>query len=250
MTSPPAARDELLAALLAELTEQARAGQPVDIDAVAARNADLAEELRQLWATVQFAQQFSRPQLAGEPPPTIPYQLVNAPATVSVVSADVIQSTPSTNYAELFRSVPGVNISQTSARDFNITMRGATSTLATSQLAILDGRTLYQDFFGFVMWDFMPSNLNEIKQIEVIRGPASAVWGANALSGVINVITKTPREMEGTSFMMGAGSFGREYKPEPGSPAIATQPQRAGGRQRKGAKHNHQRVASQANQRI
>ena len=57
-------------------------------------------------------------------------QLVNAPATVSVVTADVIASTPATNYAELFRSVPGVNLSQTSARDFNITMRGATSTLA------------------------------------------------------------------------------------------------------------------------
>ena len=68
-----------------------------------------------------------------------------------------------------------------------------------SQLALLDGRSLYQDFFGFVMWDFLPVNLNEIKQIEVIRGPASAVWGANALNGVVNVITKSPREMQGTS---------------------------------------------------
>ena len=65
-------------------------------------------------------------------------QLVNAPATVSVVTADVIASTPSTNYAELLRGVPGVNMSQTSARDFNITMRGASSTLATSTLAVLD----------------------------------------------------------------------------------------------------------------
>ena len=50
-----------------------------------------------------------------------------------------------------------------------------------------------------MMWDFLPVNLNEIKQIEVIRGPASAVWGANALYGVVNVITKSPREMQGTS---------------------------------------------------
>ena len=64
------------------------------------------------------------------------------------------------------------------------------ASLATSQLALLDGRSLYQDFFGFVMWDFLPVNLDEIKQIEVIRGPASAVWGANALNGVVNVITK------------------------------------------------------------
>ncbi|TPW07246.1 MAG: iron complex outermembrane recepter protein, partial [Acidimicrobiaceae bacterium] len=116
----------------------------------------------------------------------IEQQLVNAPATVSVVSADVIASTPATNYAELFRSVPGVNLSQTSARDFNITMRSATSTLATSTLALLDGRSLYLDFFGFVAWDLLPVNPTELKQIEVIRGPASAVWGANAMNGVVN----------------------------------------------------------------
>ena len=122
-------------------------------------------------------------------------QLVNAPATVSLVTSDVIQSTPATNYAELLRGVPGVNISQTSARDFNITMRGATSTLATSQLALLDGRSLYLDFFGFVAWDLLPVNPGELKQIEVIRGPASAIWGANAMNGVINFISKSPREL-------------------------------------------------------
>jgi outer membrane receptor protein involved in Fe transport len=137
-------------------------------------------------------------------------QLVNAPATVSVVTSDVIASSPATNYAELLRSVPGMNITQTSARDFNINMRGATSTLSTSQLALIDGRSLYLDFFGFVAWDFLPVNPNEVRQIEVIRGPASAVWGANALSGVVNFITKTPREMAGSSFTMGVGTFGRE----------------------------------------
>ena len=137
-------------------------------------------------------------------------QLVNAPATVSVVTADVIASTPATNYAELFKSVPGVNVSQTSAREFNITMRGATSTLATSTLALLDGRSLYLDFFGFVAWDLLPVNPNELKQIEVIRGPASAVWGANAMNGVINFISKTPRELNGNSATMTFGTFGRD----------------------------------------
>jgi outer membrane receptor protein involved in Fe transport len=137
-------------------------------------------------------------------------QLVNAPATVSVVSADVIASTPATNYAELFRSVPGVNLSQTSARDFNLTMRGATSTLATSTLALLDGRSLYLDFFGFVAWDLLPVNPNELKQIEVIRGPASAVWGANAMNGVVNFISKTPRELDGNSATITFGSFDRK----------------------------------------
>lgn len=136
-------------------------------------------------------------------------QLVNAPATVSVITTDVIQSTPATNYAELLRSVPGVNIAQTSARDFNITMRGATSTLSTSQLALVDGRSLYLDFFGFVAWDLLPLNPNEIRQIEVIRGPASAVWGANAMNGVVNFISRTPRELDGNSATISFGAFDR-----------------------------------------
>jgi len=134
-------------------------------------------------------------------------QLVNAPATVTVIGARALELAPSQGYGDILRNVPGVNITQISARDVNITPRGSTSTLSTSQLAVLDGRSLYQDFFGFVMWDFMPVNLNEIKRIEVIRGPASAVWGANAMSGVVNVITKTPREMLGTSFAVGVGTF-------------------------------------------
>ena len=136
-------------------------------------------------------------------------QLVNAPATVSVVTADVIASTPATNYAELLRGVPGVNLAQTSARDFNITMRGASSTLATSTLAVLDGRSLYLDFFGFVAWDLLPVHPNELRQIEVIRGPASAVWGANAMNGVVNFISKTPRELDGNSVTLQFGQFGR-----------------------------------------
>ena len=96
-----------------------------------------------------------------------------------------------------------MNVTQTSARDINITSRGATSTLSTAQLALVDGRSIYLDFFGFVAWDFLPVNPDEIKQIEVIRGPASAIWGANAMNGVVNVITKSPRELQGTSVTMG-----------------------------------------------
>ena len=141
-------------------------------------------------------------------------RIVNAPATMSVVTSAQIEGATSQNFAELLRTIPGVNMTQVSARDFNLTSRGATGTLATGQLALLDGRSLYQDFFGFVMWDFLPVNLNEIKQIEVIRGPASAVWGANALNGVVNVITKSPREMQGTSAILGFGTFDRSV---PGS---------------------------------
>jgi outer membrane receptor protein involved in Fe transport len=137
-------------------------------------------------------------------------KLVNAPATVSLISAQTIASAPSASYADLLRAVPGMNVTQTSARDINLVSRSASGTLSTSQLALIDGRSIYQDFFGFVAWDFMPVNPSEIKQIEVIRGPASAVWGANALTGVVNVITKSPRELIGSSLLVSVGTFGRD----------------------------------------
>ena len=137
-------------------------------------------------------------------------QLVDAPATMTVIGPKQLSVAPSNNYAEILRAVPGLNITQLSARDVNVNSRSATSSLATAQLTVVDGRSVYQDFFGFTMWEFVPSNLDEIKQIEAIRGPASAVWGANAMNGVINVITKSPREMLGTSITFGAGNMARE----------------------------------------
>jgi len=135
--------------------------------------------------------------------------LIDAPATMSVISADTLETTPAQNYGDLLRSVPGVNVIQLSARDVNITNRQATSTLSNSQLVLLDGRSIYLDFFGIVLWDFLPSNLGDVKQIEVVRGPASAVWGANALTGAVNIITKSPREAVGVSATLSAGGFNR-----------------------------------------
>lgn len=141
-------------------------------------------------------------------------QLVNAPAAVTVITTQAIESSPATNVGDLLRAVPGMNVTQVSARDVNITTRGATSTLSTSQLALVDGRSVYLDFFGMVMWDLIPTNPHEIKQIEVVRGPASAVWGANAMTGVVNVITRTPRELardgRGNAVTIGFGGFGRD----------------------------------------
>ena len=139
-------------------------------------------------------------------------ELVNAPATVSIITSETIQNSPATNIGDLLRAVPGINVTQVSARDVNLTSRGATSTLSTSQLALVDGRSVYLDFFGMVMWDLVPTNPDEIRQIEVIRGPASAVWGANAMSGVVNILTRSPRELAtqgGSSLTIGLGSFNR-----------------------------------------
>ncbi|MCM2269205.1 MAG: TonB-dependent receptor, partial [Thermoanaerobaculia bacterium] len=134
--------------------------------------------------------------------------LNDAPSAITVLDQKTIEGIPADDYGDLLRNVPGLNVSQTSARDINISSRGSTNTLATSQLVLVDGRSLYLDFFGFVMWDFLPTNPLEIKQIEAVRGPGSAVWGANALSGVVNVITKRPKEIVGTAILLGAGEVG------------------------------------------
>ena len=94
-------------------------------------------------------------------------QLIDAPATMSVIGPRQLAVAPTTNYAELLRTVPGVNITQISARDVNVTSRGATSSLATSQLTVVDGRSVYQDFFGFTMWEFVP---NEARRDQADRG--------------------------------------------------------------------------------
>ena len=136
--------------------------------------------------------------------------LIDAPATMSLVTSETLESTSAQNYGDLLRALPGVNVIQLSARDINVTNRQGTSTLTNSQLVLLDDRSIYLDFFGLVLWDFLPSNVSDIRQIEVIRGPASAVWGANALTGVVNVITKTPRQAPGTMVSISGGFFDRD----------------------------------------
>ncbi len=165
--------------------------------------------------------------LAGEPesPPATPRveevmvvtasrteQLVHdVPAAVSVVTSEDLERIPADGYGDILRTVPGVNVTQISAREIQVTARAATSSLATSQLVLLDGRSIYLDFFGFVMWDMLPINAEEIKQIEVVRGPGSAVWGANAMTGVVNMITRRPHEMQGTTVLLGGGEIGTVF---------------------------------------
>ena len=136
--------------------------------------------------------------------------IIDSPAAVTVIPASEIRTSAAQNYGDLLRSVPGMNVIQLSARDVNVTGRQATNALATSQIALLDGRSLYLDFYGLILWDAISIDPANIKQIEVVRGPASAVWGANALTGVVNIITKTPREAAGTTrVVLGGGLVDR-----------------------------------------
>ncbi len=135
-------------------------------------------------------------------------QIRDAPVAVTVIKAAEIEQTPADGYADLLRRVPGLNAIQVSARDVNLTPRLASGANARTTLALLDGRTIYQDYFGMVLWDLLPIDFDQIRQIEILRGPGSAMWGANALSGVINIITKDPAELAGTTLRLGGGELG------------------------------------------
>ena len=124
-------------------------------------------------------------------------RVVDAPVTTSVITGESLATTASSNVGDILRSVPGVNVIQLSARDVQVTSRQSTGTVTNSQLVLMDGRSIYLDFFGLVMWDLLPANQGDIEQIEVVRGPASATWGANAMTGAVNIITRPPRQFGG-----------------------------------------------------
>ena len=135
-------------------------------------------------------------------------RLIDAPVSTSIISAATLDTTPAQNYGDLLRATPGVNVIQLSARDVQVTSRSPGNTLTNSQLVLVDGRSAYLDFFGFVLWDLLP-NFDDVEQIEVVRGPASAVWGANAMTGAVNIITKLPRESVGTTVTLSGGYVDR-----------------------------------------
>ena len=137
-------------------------------------------------------------------------RVVDAPVTTSVVPAATLETTASSNVGDVLRSVPGVNVIQLSARDVQVTSRQSTGAVTNSQLVLVDGRSTYLDFFGLVMWDLLPANQGDIEQIEVVRGPASATWGANAMTGAVNIITRPPRQSVGTTVTMSGGWIDRD----------------------------------------
>ena len=142
-------------------------------------------------------------------------EIVNAPAAIAVISSEVIETQAASNFGDLLRQAPGVNVTQLSNTNYSVTSRGSSGALATAQLVLVDGRSVYQDFFGFTSWDFLSVGLDDLERIEVVNGPASAVWGANAMSGVVNLITKAPRDALGTTLNLRFGAFDRDVTGNP-----------------------------------
>jgi outer membrane receptor protein involved in Fe transport len=128
------------------------------------------------------------------------------PASVTVFGHSQIEIAPTDNFlADGLRVAPGLNVAQTSAADLSISTRTATNVIAQGQLAMVDYRTIYQDFNGFVLWGTIPQEMDDIDRIEIIRGPGSAVWGANAMHGIVHLVTKSPRDMVGTRVTLTGG---------------------------------------------
>ena len=131
-----------------------------------------------------------------------------APSDVYVMTDDDIRLSGATDIPTLLRRVPGMEVMQTNSVDFNVSVRGNNQLLANKLLILVDGRSIYIDQSGQVLWKLLPVALAEIKRIEVLKGPASAVYGFNAFDGVVNIMTKSPEEMRGSTLQIAGGELG------------------------------------------
>ena len=132
-------------------------------------------------------------------------------AAVRIVTGDDIQKIGALSLPEALRYVPGVEVARVDSRQYAITARGFNGTIANKLLVLIDGRSVYTPLFSGVFWDAQDAFLEDVAQIEVIRGPGATVWGANAVNGVVNVISKPARETRGFLVTGGGGNVERGF---------------------------------------
>jgi iron complex outermembrane receptor protein len=141
-----------------------------------------------------------------------PAKLSEAAASIQVITSDDIHRSGATTLAEALRLAPNLQVAQVNAHDWAITARGfngasvATGSIANKLLVMIDGRSIYTPLFGGVFWDAQHVPLEDIERIEVVSGPGGTLWGANAVNGVINIITKSAAETQGGAVTLAAGS--------------------------------------------
>ena len=119
------------------------------------------------------------------------------PAAVFVISAEDIRRSGALNIPDLLRMVPGLDVAQIDSNKWAISARGFNGQYSNKLLVLIDGRTVYNTVFAGVFWDNQNMPLASIERIEVIRGPGAAVWGSNAVNGIINIITKNAADTQG-----------------------------------------------------
>lgn len=133
-------------------------------------------------------------------------KLKDAPAAVYVLTNEAIMRSGATSIPEALRGVPGVQVARGNSSGWAISVRGFNSGLANKLLVLIDGREVYDALFSGVYWDIQDYPLEDIERIEVVRGPGATLWGANAVNGVINIITKKAAATQGTLASVIAGN--------------------------------------------
>jgi iron complex outermembrane receptor protein len=131
------------------------------------------------------------------------------PAAVSVLTRQDIARSGATTIPDLLRLVPGVEVAQISSNKWAIGIRGFEGLLSKSVLVLIDGRSVYTPLFAGVYWEMQDTLIEDIERIEVIRGPGGTIWGANAINGVINIVTRSARDTRGILVTAAAGNVER-----------------------------------------
>ena len=136
-----------------------------------------------------------------------------APASVYVISGDEIKRSGVKTLPEALRLAPNLQVAQVNSHYWAITSRGfngaplSNNSLANKLLVMIDGRSVYTPLFGGVFWDVQQVMLEDIDHIEVVSGPGGTLWGANAVNGIINIVTKNTKDSQGLYLSAAAGSF-------------------------------------------
>ena len=130
----------------------------------------------------------------------------DASAAVFVILPEHIRRSGATSIPEVLRQVPGVQVARVNSSQWAITARGFNNQFANKLLVLIDGRSVYTPLFAGVYWDVQDVPLDNVERIEVIRGPGATLWGANAVNGVINIITKNAADTPGWRVAAGAGT--------------------------------------------
>src|SRR3989440_122720 len=135
-----------------------------------------------------------------------PERLSQTASAIQVIPQDDIRQSGASSLPEALRLASNLQVAQVDARQWAISARGFNSTTANKLLVLVDGRTIYTPLFSGVFWDVQDLPLSDVDRIEVISGPGAALWGANAVNGVINVITKDTKDSQGLWLVGGGGT--------------------------------------------
>jgi iron complex outermembrane receptor protein len=124
-------------------------------------------------------------------------KLAESPAAITVITQDDLHRLGITSLPDALRLVPGIEVQQINSQEWAVSARGFNDEFANKLLVLIDGRSIYGSGFGGVVWGVQNLVMEDVDRIEVIRGPGGALWGANAVNGVINIITKSAAETQG-----------------------------------------------------